>query len=208
MLPLETLTVFFGFALALAAVPGPDNIFVLAQSAMNGKRAGLIVTLGLASGLVVHTTAAALGVAVLFQTSELAFSALKYAGAAYLVFLAYQALTADAAKLDGAPPQTSRPSRMYIRGLIMNIANPKVTIFILAFLPQFIDPDLGSTLGQFYTLGLLLILATVVVFGSIALAAGALSDILREKPSVQKGLNRVSGLIFLGLAIKLATSQQ
>jgi threonine/homoserine/homoserine lactone efflux protein len=169
---------------------------------------GLIVTLGLASGLIVHTTAAAFGVAVLFQTSQAAFAMLKYAGAGYLVYLAWKAFTATETRLDSADAPRIATRKLFLRGLIMNIANPKVTIFMLAFLPQFVDPNNGPIIGQFYQLGALMFLATVVVFGAVALAAGTLGGLLRGSPGVQLWLNRISGVIFVALALKLATAER
>lgn len=208
MIPLDVILVFVGVAIALAVVPGPDNIFVLTQSALNGRVAGLTITLGLASGLLVHTTAAAFGVAVLFQTSQTAFAVLKFAGAGYLLFLAWKAFSAGRASLEAEaqPPASTRA--LYLRGLIMNIANPKVTIFILAFLPQFIALERGSVIAQFYMLGGLMFLATLGVFGAIAFAAGTLGDWMKKSPAVQMWLNRMSGVVFVALAAKLAFSQK
>ncbi len=208
MIPIDVALLFMGAAIALAAVPGPDNIFVMTQSALYGRMSGVIVTLGLASGLIVHTTAAALGVAVIFQTSQTAFAILKYAGAAYLVYLAYQAFTAFGSKLNAEDAPRIPTRKLYLRGLIMNIANPKVTIFILAFLPQFVDPANGPLIPQFYQLGALMFLATLIVFGGVALAAGTLGALLRGSASVQLWLNRVSGMIFVALALKLATAER
>ena len=117
MLPLDVVLVFVGVATAIAAVPGPDNIFVLTQSAVHGRVAGLIVTLGIALGLFVHTTAVALGVAVIFQTSQYAFTALKYAGAAYLLYLARQAFRASKGKFDGDKSKSETASKQFLRGL-------------------------------------------------------------------------------------------
>ncbi|MBO9413154.1 MULTISPECIES: LysE family translocator [unclassified Ruegeria] len=208
MIPVDVVILFMSVAIALAAVPGPDNIFVLTQSALYGRMSGLIVTLGLASGLIVHTTAAAFGVAVLFQTSQAAFAMLKYAGAGYLVYLAWKAFTATETRLDSADAPRIATRKLFLRGLIMNIANPKVTIFMLAFLPQFVDPNNGPIIGQFYQLGALMFLATVVVFGAVALAAGTLGGLLRGSPGVQMWLNRISGVIFVALALKLATAER
>ncbi|MEM6657647.1 MAG: LysE family translocator [Pseudomonadota bacterium] len=208
MIPLDVVLLFLSVAIALAAVPGPDNIFVLTQSALYGRMSGMIVTLGLACGLIVHTTAAAFGVAVIFQTSQTAFAALKYAGAAYLMYLAWKAFTAQSADLGGARVSRDAARKLFLRGLIMNIANPKVTIFMLAFLPQFIDPSNGPIIAQFYQLGALMFAATVVVFGAVALAAGTLGGWLKGSPAVQIWLNRISGLIFVALAIKLATAER
>lgn len=208
MIPLDVLALFFSASVALAIAPGPDNIFVLTQSALHGRLAGLVITLGLASGLIFHTTAAAFGVAVLIQTSDLAFSALKFAGAAYLLWLAWQAFTARPTGIDGAPAPQAPPAKLYLRGLIMNIANPKVTIFILAFLPQFIAPDQGPVIAQFYILGALMFLATLLVFGAIALAAGSIGAWLNSTPAAQLWLNRLSGAVFVALALKLALSSR
>ena len=147
MIHLETMLVFIGVAAALAAVPGPDNIFVLTQSAVHGRIAGLIVTLGIALGLFVHTTAVALGVAVIFQTSQYAFSTLKYAGAAYLLYLAWQAFTASKGKFEGDKSKSETAPKQFLRGFTLCIVNPKLTIFFLAFLPQFVVPENGPVLS-------------------------------------------------------------
>lgn len=207
MIPFDTAVLFMGVALALAAVPGPDNIFVLTQSALHGRLSGIIVTLGLCLGLLGHTTAAALGVAALFQTSPWAFTALKYAGAAYLVFLAYKGFTAKAAPIGEAAPRASSSS-LFLRGLIMNLTNPKVTIFILAFVPQFITPENGSFIAQFFQFGGLFMLATLLVFGAVALAAGSLGTWLKSRPEAQLWMNRLSGVVFLALALKLVTASK
>lgn len=208
MLPFDVALVFVGVAAALAAVPGPDNIFVLTQSAMHGRLAGLIVTLGLATGLIFHTTAVALGVTVIFETSQYAFVALKYAGAAYLLYLAWGAFTASRSQFDGAKTKPETAPKQFLRGLIMNIANPKITIFFLAFLPQFVDPARGSMIAEFYQLGALMTLMTIIIFGLVALAAGSLGEWIKGSPRTQIWLNRVSGVVFVSLALKLATTER
>ena len=129
MIPLETLLTFFLAAVLLALAPGPDNIFVLTQSSLYGKRSGLVVMLGLCTGLVVHSLAVALGIAVIFQQSALAFSVLKMAGAGYLVYLAWQAFRASVSKIQAQGNGEIRLLKLYGRGIIMNITNPKVSIF-------------------------------------------------------------------------------
>lgn len=208
MIPFDVILVFIGVAAALAAVPGPDNIFVLTQSAVHGRLAGLIVTLGLASGLMFHTTAVALGVAVIFQTSQYAFVALKYAGAAYLIYLAWGAFTASTGKFDSTETYFETVPKQFLRGLFMNIANPKITVFFLAFLPQFVDQANGSMTAQFYQLGGLMAVTTIVIFGAIAIAAGALGDWIKGSPATQIWLNRISGIVFVALALKLAATKQ
>lgn len=207
MILFETLTLFFGASVMLALAPGPDNIFVLTQSAMNGRVAGLFVTLGLCTGLLFHTTAVALGVAAIFQTSELAFTLLKFAGAGYLLYLAYKAFRVGSSKIEGERTEASLKS-LYLRGLIMNITNPKVAIFFLAFLPQFAKPEFGPLIPQLMILGAVMALSTILVFGSVALGAGSLGDWLKARPSAQIWINRVAGLVFVGLAAKLITAQR
>jgi threonine/homoserine/homoserine lactone efflux protein len=204
MLPSETVLTFFTASVLLALAPGPDNIFVLTQSAQNGIVAGLLVTLGLCTGLIVHSAAVALGVAAIMQTSAVAFSALKILGAVYLLYLAWQAFRARAANIAKGPKKKSDLGRLYRRGIIMNITNPKVSIFFLAFLPQFADPAKGPVVPQIMMLGGLFILATVIVFGSVALMAGALGDWFSKSARGQLILNKVAGIVFVGLALKLA----
>ncbi|MDZ7644864.1 MAG: LysE family translocator [Woeseiaceae bacterium] len=208
MLPAETASAFFLVSVLLALSPGPDNLFVLTQSAMAGPRAGLAVTGGLCTGLVVHTSAVALGVAVLFRTSAIAFAALKFAGAAYLLYLAWLAFTAGRREkaTNSRPPAEFR--RLYLRGIIMNVTNPKVSIFFLAFLPQFADPARGALVPQIMLLGALFAVATVLVFGSIALFAGSIGDWLVRSGTAQRLINMAAGTVFIGLAVRLLATER
>jgi threonine/homoserine/homoserine lactone efflux protein len=208
MIPIETLAAFLAASLLLALAPGPDNIFVLTQSAVHGKRAGLVVTLGLCTGLIVHTTAVAFGVAIIFQASAVAFTGLKLFGAAYLVFLAWQAFRTSAATVQAERNNGLSCSKLYRRGIIMNVTNPKVSIFFLAFLPQFADPLRGPLTLQIVLLGAVFILATILVFGGVALLAGTLGQWLNRSPKVQQIMNRAAGLVFVMLALKLATTDR
>ncbi len=210
---LETLITFFGVSLLLGLTPGPDNLFVLVQSAQRGWRAGMAVVLGLCVGLVVHTAAVALGLAAVFAASAMAFTALKWCGAAYLAYLAWQALRAPAALACEAAPTAavaSGPSgrRMVARGAVMSLTNPKVLVFFLAFLPQFADPARGPVALQLMVLGAVFILATLLVFGAIACFTGAFGALLQRSARAQTVLNRVAGLVFLGLAVRLATAER
>ena len=208
MFDYTTLALFTSASVLLVLAPGPDNIFVLTQSALKGKLVGIVVTLGLCTGLIVHTSAVALGIAALFQASALAFNLFKYAGAAYLLYLAWGAFRAGATTLEGREAKETSLWRFYLRGIIMNVTNPKVSIFFLAFLPQFTNPAKGSLPLQLIVLGLLFILATIVVFGAISLLAGMLGQWLRRSERAQVLLNRVAGAVFAGLALKLATASR
>lgn len=205
---IETVITFFTASVLLALAPGPDNIFVLTQSALQGRSAGITVMLGLCTGLVAHSGAVALGVAAIFQTSAIAFSALKLLGAVYLLYLAWQAFRASASRIQCRGNSHIQLWKLYRRGIIMNITNPKVSIFFLAFLPQFVDPAKGSVAVQIMALGGLFIVATIWIFGSIALLAGTLGKYLSKSDRAQNVLNKISGTVFLCLALKLATAER
>ncbi len=206
MLPIDALLPFFATALFLGLVPGPDNIFVLMQSVLRGKAAGLMVVLGLCTGLLLHTTLVALGVAVIFQTSPWAFNALKIMGASYLVYLAFLSFKAGADKIEGQGKEPLTYKKLYVRGIVMNITNPKVVVFFLAFLPQFTQPQLGAVSEQLLLLGGVFILATLLVFSSIAIMAASIASGLKKSDSAQNILHKLAALVFLMLAFNLAIS--
>lgn len=208
MIPIETVAIFLAASVALAFAPGPDNIFVLTQSALHGRKAGLLVTIGLCTGLLVHTAAVSLGVATIFQTSAPAFNILKIVGAMYLLYLAWQAFKAGATKIDVSTEQKTDLRKLYYRGVIMNITNPKVAIFFLAFLPQFADPTIGSISIQMMMFGGLFIIATLLIFGAIAWSAGFLGEWLKRSEKAQVIMNRVAGAVFTGIALRLAISER
>ena len=209
MLGPDTAGVFFLASVLLGLAPGPDNLYVLTQSAIHGHRAGLLVVLGLCTGLLVHTAAVALGVAALFHTSALAFNLLKWLGGAYLLYLAWQAFRASSAAAPGRDrvPRLG-PARLYRRGVLMNVTNPKVSLFFLAFLPQFTDPALGSLVLQTVQLGGLFIVATLLVFGGISLLAGTLGDWLGRSPRAMRMMNRATGVILALLALRLLVEER
>jgi threonine/homoserine/homoserine lactone efflux protein len=204
MIPLDFLSVFFTASLLLALTPGPDNMFVLTQAAIRGWRAGLAITVGLCTGLLVHTAGVAFGVAAIFQASTIAFTGLKLFGAAYLLYLAWQAFHAPAESLELTTGPAMPLFPLYRRGIVMNITNPKVSIFFLAFLPQFADPSRGLLAFQMIVLGIVFIIAAVLVFTFISVMAGAIGSRLRSRPAVQIYMNKIAGVIFAALAVKLA----
>lgn len=208
MLDIQTLILFVMASTLLALAPGPDNIFVLTQSMVRGSKAGIVITLGLCSGLVFHTSAVALGVAVIFQTSVVAFTLLKFVGAGYLLYLAYLSFK-DASKTKLSADKLSLSlGALYRRGILMNVTNPKVSIFFLAFLPQFTKPDLGNVTAQVFLLGATFMLCALVVFSLIALLAGRVGEWFSKTKRGESILNKVAGTIFGLLAIKLALSER
>jgi threonine/homoserine/homoserine lactone efflux protein len=208
MIDLQTFLLFFPAALLLALSPGPDNLFVMAQSAQNGRRAGLVVTLGLSTGLIGHTLAVAFGLAAVISASAMAFTLLKGAGAAYLFFLAWQAWRSGGAAGKGPEVPQLSTRALFGRGIVMNLGNPKVSLFFLAFLPQFADPSRGSMAAQFLQLGMLFIVATMLVFGAFSQLAGGLGERFRNSSSAVRAVNRAASLIFVALAVRLAMSER
>jgi threonine/homoserine/homoserine lactone efflux protein len=211
MLPPEILASFFLASLMLALAPGPDNIFVLIQSARFGSQAGTATSLGLLTGLCFHTTAVALGVAAIVQTSDMAFFLLKSLGAGYLLWLAWSSFHARPASIEaGGAGRMTAPGNgaLYVRGILMNVSNPKVAIFFLAFLPQFCNPDKGSLVLQIISLGALFILASFLVFFPIALLGGRLAIWINKSAGIQRFVFRMTGCIFIALAILLLFSSR
>lgn len=208
MMTFETLLAFIAASTLLAFAPGPDNIFVLTQSAMSGRRAGIFITLGLCTGLIVHTLAVAVGVAAIFQVSTIAFTALKIVGAAYLLYLAWGAFRSGAQEIHSENHNTLSSGAFYRRGIIMNITNPKVAIFFLAFLPQFINPNASEPSAQIFILGAVFMVVSLICFSLIAILSGFLSEFLRRSPQAQIRLNKIAGAVFAVLALKLASSER
>lgn len=199
----NTLIMFITASTALGFAPGPDNIFVLTQSIINGRSAGIKITFGLCTGLLVHTTIVALGVSVIFQTSALAFNALKYCGVAYLLYLAWKAFKASSSRFELNDGTTLTSWQLYRRGIIMNITNPKVSIFFMAFLPQFTNPMGGSITLQLILLGFIFIIITIAVFSLISQLAGTIGKWLSKSGKGERILNIVAGVVFVSLAVKL-----
>lgn len=208
MIDPKILFMFFTTSVLLALSPGPDNLFVMTQAAQQGRKAGLLVTLGLCTGLLFHTAAVTFGLAALFKASATAFTVLKFTGAGYLLYLAVLSFRAGTETGPTAAADHLSPGVLYRRGIIMNITNPKVSIFFLAFLPQFADPARGHLSAQFLLLGGIFMVATLIIFGAISLLAGVFGEQFRKSAFAQKVLNRAAAGIFAGLALKLALAQR
>jgi threonine/homoserine/homoserine lactone efflux protein len=208
MIDLNILLMFFSTSVLLALSPGPDNLFVMTQAAQQGRKAGLLVTLGLCTGLLFHTAAVTFGLAALFKASATAFTVLKFTGAGYLLYLAVLSFKAGTETGPLAAADHLSSGVLYRRGIIMNITNPKVSIFFLAFLPQFADPARGHLSAQFLLLGGVFMIATLIIFGAISLLAGVFGEQFRKSAFAQKVLNRAAAGIFAGLALKLALAER
>jgi len=202
LLSIETIITFITASVVLSLVPGPDNLFVMSNSALKGWRIGFYTTLGLCTGLIGHTILVGIGVSVIFQTSTMAFNGLKIIGALYLVYLAWLSVQNKEINIGGASENSTSRS-YYFTGVIMNLTNPKVAIFFLVFLPQFINSNNDNVTSQIFLLGLLFICSAFFVFTSIAYLSSFLEGVLKKSKTVNKNLNLLAAIIYIALAINL-----
>lgn len=195
-------------AMTLTLAPGPDNIYVLTRGIAQGRKAGLVSALGFSSGLIFHTMLAVLGFAALIKASPMAYSLLRYAGAGYLIYIGMRTLRSHATVQlhgDAAPPM--KLSRIYWQSVIANILNPKVTLFFIAFLPQFVNAGAGHIPAQMLLLAAVFILQALAIFSVVALFSGMVGAFFQRKKSAASIMNRVAGTAFIGLGIRIALPQ-
>ena len=188
----------------LTIAPGPDIVYVLTRGIAQGRRAGFAAALGFATGVIFHTALAALGIAALIRSSEFAFSLVRYAGAAYLVYLGIRTLMSRGGFELNKDNSSIALWAVYKQSVIGNVLNPKVTLFFLSFLPQFISVSSGHVELQMVLLGALFMLQTVLIFGAVAFFSGVIGDKLRTNSSVADRLNVFAGVIFIALGIRVA----
>ncbi|MBV7267785.1 LysE family translocator [Winogradskyella luteola] len=199
------LEILISFALATSALaisPGPDNIYVLVQSITNGKSYGLATVCGLITGCIVHTTLLAFGVSAIIKTNENIFFGIKVLGALYLLYLAYKVYKSDA-QLNWHTEVTPKKSLkgLFIQGFFMNVLNPKVTIFFLAFFPGFLFSQTMSTVTQFYILGGVFMLVSFIIFSAIAILAGQIKTYTLNHKNSGMVLKWLQIVVFIGIAI-------
>ena len=199
---IEQIILFLTASMLLTISPGPDIVYVLVQSMANGKKAGIITSLGLVSGIMVHTTLVAFGVSAIIKESDNIFMMIKIFGALYLFFLAYKVFRSGKNfSLGSEEVPKNKNNRLFMRGFIMNVLNPKVTIFFLAFFPGFLWTPKEDTVFQFYTLGLIFMLQAFIIFGLVALLAGNISGFLKNHPSSEVVLKWVQIVVFVGIGV-------
>jgi threonine/homoserine/homoserine lactone efflux protein len=198
------IALFLAASALLTIAPGPDIVYVLTRGIAQGPRAGIAAALGFATGCIFHTVLAAVGIAALIRSSELAFDAVRYAGAAYLIWIGIQALRHRASfSIEGAKDARAL-STIYRQSVIGNVLNPKVTLFFLAFLPQFVNTQAGHVGWQMALLGAVFMGVTIVIFSAVALFAGWIGAGIRRKPAIGERLNVFAGITFIGLGIRVA----
>ncbi len=208
------LTLFLLATIALNLTPGPDMLYVIARSVGQGKRAGVTSALGIGAGTLVHMAALALGLSTLLLSVPVAYDAVKYIGAAYLAYLGVRTLLARDTKL-GAPHNSDKSGlrlsprgasnypAIFRQGVITNVLNPKVALFFIAFIPQFVDPARGPIGWQVVLLGLIFDTSGTLVNSGVALIAGSLGDRLRTSTRVASIQRWFTGTVFIGLAARL-----
>lgn len=198
---LEQLIPFLTASAILTISPGPDIIYVMVQGMANGKKHGFVTALGLATGIIIHTSLVAFGVSAIIKNSDTLFFIIKLFGAIYLLYLAWQVFKSDpeiAYSAEGIKDKSL--FSLFKQGFIMNVLNPKVTIFFLAFFPGFLwEPD-GNTVIQFYILGAFFMLLTILIFGSVALLAGKISNYLKKHKHSGIVLKWLQIVVFIGIA--------
>jgi threonine/homoserine/homoserine lactone efflux protein len=175
---------FLGASILLSFMPGPDNIYVLSESLSRGAKTGILISIGLVSGVLIHTSLAATGLSLIIYKSEIAFKIVSYIGGAYLIYLAFMASREKPIGLSSAnEDETSRPrnaGKLIMKGFVMNVSNPKVSLFFIAFLPRFVNPEGGNIVFQMLILGFVFIVQALVIFSAIALLAGKFSQTLNN----------------------------
>ncbi len=208
MLTLPQLIGFLVAALVITASPGPDNLMVLGVGMSKGRRQGIAFGLGCAMGCLSHTFLAAVGVSALIASSPAAFTALKVCGGLYLVWLGFNALRSSGATKAGPVKNTEQSAtRLFFRGVLANAINPKVVLFFLSFLPQFVVPAHGQVPWQIAALGVTFTAQAAVMFGLLGYFSGAMGQWLNARPKAGAILDRLAGVVFVALGIRLLMSR-
>jgi len=208
MLTLTQTLAFLATALVLTATPGPDNLMVLSMGMSRGRRAGMAFGLGCALGCLSHTLLAVVGVSALVAASPVAFTLLKVAGGAYLVWMGVQAWRhAGAVRVGGDATDATPLRQLFVKGLIANAINPKVVLFFLSFLPQFVVASQGEVAWQLGLLGLLFTAQAVLLFGLLGWFSGSVGAWLNRRPGVGRWLDRLAGTVFIGLGVRMIAAR-
>ncbi len=197
---------FIAASVALTLLPGPDILFVLSISISQGKKAGIATASGLCTGLLFHTTAAALGISALVYSSAIAFTIVKYAGALYLIYLAFKALKESGTSFSSFDVKETDVPLLYKRGIVMNLLNPKVSLFFLAFLPQFVSAGSGSIPLQMIFLGIVFLFQALFIFFLVSIFAGFIGSRIMKMPNAGKYVNWAKAGIFSIIGVELALS--
>ena len=210
MVTLSQLLPFTLAAVLITATPGPDNLMVLSMGMSKGRKQGIVFGLGCATGCLSHTALAVLGVSAVVAASPLAFTALKWIGGVYLIWLGAMALR-DAGKRpaasSGAAAPTTTLRQLFLKGMVANAINPKVVLFFLSFLPQFVVADRGNVALQLGVLGVVFAVQAALLFATLAWFAGSIGAWLHRTPRAGAWLDRIAGAVFVALGIRMVASR-
>ncbi|MBF9052234.1 LysE family transporter [Roseobacter sp. HKCCD9010] len=204
MIDLNTLLIFVPIALALNLTPGADMLFCLGQGAKSGPKAGVAASLGIATGSFIHALVGGLGLAALIAANPIAFEVIRWAGVGYLLYLAFQVFTSPIGTLQPEKVDRSMSLQAWKDGVLVCLLNPKVAIFMLALVPQFVDPEQGSVLVQFLIFGTILNIGGTVINALVGALAGGIGAFLARNRTAASALQYLTGFVFVGLAAKLA----
>jgi threonine/homoserine/homoserine lactone efflux protein len=207
MIDSTNLVLFVIASWALIVSPGPDMLYVITRGISQGRAAGLLSALGVTTGLLVHTTLAALGLGALLQTSTLLFLLVKYAGAAYLIYLGVRAFF-DKGGIVLQQQTQSRARVIFVQGMLSNVLNPKVVLFFLAFLPQFVDDRAGNTTLQMIVLGMIFTIFGVLFLSALGYFSGQIGNWIARRPNLTARLRWVTSSVLVGLGVRLAFTKR
>ncbi|WP_332634198.1 LysE family translocator [Halalkalibacter flavus] len=201
---------YLGVVVFLTLMPGPDILFVIAQSISQNKKAGIATALGLCTGLIVHISAATLGISAIIYQSAISFAIVKYAGAIYLLFLAFQSFREKDTDLNGTNDNKRlfNYKSLYKKGILMNILNPKVSLLFLALLPQFVDKSMGNVTGQVFILGIITMVQALVIFVGISILSDKIRYLLVNNSFIAKRINVIKGSILGFIGLQIAFSEK
>ncbi|WP_421854552.1 LysE family translocator [Oricola sp.] len=208
MIDPATLITYIAIVAGFVIVPGPATLLTVARATTSGTRAGIATGAGIAAGDILHTVMAIIGISAIIAASAMLFSIVKYAGAAYLIYLGIRALTTRTSSLPEADPVRVTPATAFRQAILAEVLNPKTALFFLAFLPQFVDPGNGFVTLQLVVFGLLFVLIGFASTAMFAIGAGSLSRFLRRNPVVTRLQGKIVGTIYCGLGVRLALQER
>jgi threonine/homoserine/homoserine lactone efflux protein len=204
----EELTLFITVSWALIIAPGPDMLYVITRGMAHGRRAGILSAIGVICGILVHTTAAAFGLTFIFQKSILAFLVVKYVGSAYLIYLGIKTWREKSVPGLQTAPASASSRQLFWQGVLSNVLNPKIAIFFLAFLPQFVDSGNGQVTVQLISLGLTFALFGLCFLVVVGYSSGTIGAYITRRPQYGQFTQRLAGGILLGLGVRLALTER
>ena len=194
---------FIGASILLTLMPGPDILFVITQSLSQGKKTGIIIALGLCTGLIIHTTVAGVGLSYVLYTSQWLFKTIKYLGVAYLLYLGIITIFEQTSDSQEFNSSNKNEKNLYVRGILMNLLNPKVSFFFLAFLPQFIHSDSDNYSFQMIILGLIFTIQAIIIFSLVSISADVLFRNFLTRKNMTAGFKWIKALVFFIIALSI-----